>query len=196
MAKKVETEDTTKPTMSGDDYIKWRRRLGITKTTMDEAKQAHSVEMKAFKKAGGDEKAIKYVMDMCNKEPAIVALYERNKLLYARFEGLAHLSQTSFDFSTDAADPSEESRLELAKDRAKDDGAFSAKDGVARDRNPHPAGSELHAAWDKAWRENQVKLADDLKANHDNAAPKKVATAKPKARSKDKPSAEENPSAP
>ena len=43
--------------------------------------------------------------------------------------------------------------------RIRDAGAFAAREGQARDSNPHKAGSEEYTTWDKGWREDQTRIA-------------------------------------
>lgn len=122
------------------------------------ARSAHSNELKKWKKQGVPLEPLKKAIKDRFLDPAEV-LAELH--MYVRLRALQNMPSIQQDLAalwTDIDLPNE-TKAEIDRQRWRDDGSFSARQGQPRDSNPHQAGSEAHQQWDRGWLNDQDRIA-------------------------------------
>lgn len=154
------------------------------------SRSAHSNALKKWKKRGVNLEALKKAIKDRFIDPAEV-LAELHA--YCRLRALQNFPsiQTDLVGMWSAIELPDETRAEIDRQRWRDDGSFSARNGAPRDDNPHPSGSEGFQCWDQGWLHDQERIAramgagetpavDPVRARPSRrAAPKKKAAAPP-----------------
>lgn len=71
---------------------------------------------------------------------------------YALWEGDPTFPmETTSETPSDAPVPTASAVIEFADEKASDEGFFAGRDGLAREVNPHEAGSSAFDRWDRSW---------------------------------------------
>jgi hypothetical protein len=172
MAKEPKAEKAPKLTkaaaganLTPETYLDYRGRCGASYTKLLEAQSFHQAEMKRAKAAGIDTKAMAVVMKQRKQDPDELAMFKRNKLRYAGWEGMPHALQQPLFGTTDDQHPTDKAAAEFKLHRAEDDGRFAGRDGTKREQNPNDPGSEAHSRWDTGWMATQAEFAAVLGEN-------------------------------
>lgn len=135
-----------------------------------EARSAHSNELKRWKGLGVPLEPLKRAIKDRFLDPAEV-LAETH--MYVRLRALQNMPTIQQDLAAlwTEVDLDEQTRGEVERQRWRDDGAFCAREGHARDSNPHAPGSEAHQQWDQGWLNNQERIARSMGAAAGSSKP-------------------------
>lgn len=170
------------------------RALTASYAAVKLANATHQNECKKWQGVGIKTKISMKVIRDRYKDPAeiLAELHEE-----VRLRALDHMPTVQTDLM-DMWKPVEvapDKRAEHERFRRHDAGAFAAREGHARQSNPHPAGSEAYADWDRGWLEDQTRIARAMgngakpipPADGARAKPARKAAAGKKAAAADKP---------
>lgn len=123
----------------------------------------HSSELKKWKNRGIRLSPMKRVIKERHVDPYEVLrdLHEETRL-----RALTNMPSIQQDLMGmwQPIDVPADKKAEVDRMRWRDDGAFSGREGSPREANPHEAGSEAFACWDKGWLEDQTRIAKAMGA--------------------------------
>lgn len=146
------------------EYCEYRQKA-------DDANSALRGSLKRAKAAGIETGEMIAARAEQRMDPEKLRAKIRAREQYRAFMGLPVGAQPSM-FGDAAAEPKVDDNLTDAE-RARAAGEMgleAGKAGHARDTNPHPPGSELHAAFDRAWVQGQETIAEKLTRRKPRAA--------------------------
>lgn len=127
------------------------------------AKSNHSNMLKKWKQRGIRINSLKRAIKDRMLDPDEVL---RDEHEYCRLRALQNMPSIQQDLMAMWApmDVSDDQAAEIARQRWRDDGSFSARQGAPRENNPHAVGSEAHQTWDMGWSEDQERIAKAMGA--------------------------------
>ena len=191
--------NTNVPPETGDKFFLeclpiWREMKDAQEVARSHAGRLREVYKRA-KESGVNQKAIARLLKERQLDPEDVAKDERDYIRMAARIGAFPREQISMFAEILEETGDEATKQTISLDRIYDDGLFSGTEAKKnRSDNPHPAGTEENATWDRGYMMGQQKNAQGL-------APKMRAKAAPKPRvgkggkGKPAPDAEQQPAA-
>lgn len=127
-------------------------------------KSDYSGRVKHYKSLGMRTEALKKIIRERFKDPVdiLADLHEETRLRALR--NMPTIQSDLAELLGKPLDVTDDQKAEIARQRWRDDGAFAGREGMARDSNMHPAGSEAYQQWDAGWLNSQERIAKALGA--------------------------------
>lgn len=135
--------------LDGQDFLSHHQAIAEAKREQEDAGAALARSKKAAKNAAVDMEAYAFIQKLLKLEPDEAAIRVRHVLQYATYLQMPVGTQFSMLDAPQMPKPPSDAQLAHKVWLAGEAGLKAGREGDASDSNPHPPGSEEHAAWSR-----------------------------------------------